>query len=366
MAANGIDPSYVKGLLNTIGKAYHLPGYRSNGYQSLKSKIENLFQDELTGKLNRQDVYLNLAKILESLQLKPPTEGSGRAQERLGTIVKFLEGQNFVPSRILDIGAGKGDITLAVQDYYHLSSESVFAIDQKLPEIPSITPLTYIENRIPLPNESVNLILMFELLHHVPPEAEFSRAALIAEAARVLAPGGYLILRDHDDTQTDAFYVFLDLLHLIWYVAMNETSDPLYLISQTDLVAQFGTLGLQSIDVLQYREPNPQRIYHELFRKEIPTPIYKFADDGGPALIQNYLNQLRGISDPSWDEVPIGIRSELQSKYMESGLSTGWGNVIREVGVALIVQAAQYVVPIGQTYYLTEAAVQAVLESWNK
>jgi SAM-dependent methyltransferase len=204
---------------------------------------------------------------------------------------------------------------------------------------------------------------MFELLHHVPPSGDFPREALMAEAARVLAPGGYLVMRDHDDTQEVQFYVFLDLLHLIWYVAMDETSDPLYLIPRDDLMIQFASLGLRAVGSSTYPEPNPQRIYHQILVKEA-NPSYKFADPTASALIESYMHHLRQIEVPSWDDLPVSLHPTLIRTYGQFALADVWGSVVRDVGLALIVESARHVTPRGQTYYLTADAIHQVLASW--
>lgn len=269
--------SYSDILLRNIGKVYYLPHKQSFSYRSLREHMRNLFVETRSNTLPRQLIFDRLTKIINSLNRLPtayskhPPPASlnietTRTCERISTIVDILNAQSFVPKTILDIGAGNGDIIFALRNHYILDKNSVFAIDQKFPSLTDITSLTYHDNNIPLPDNSIDVIIMFAVLHHIPPD---SRVNIMKEVSRVLTPGGYVIIREHDDNYDPDFYVFLDLLHLFWYISQCETVDPLYLLSRNRTTNLFRQVGLQPIYYSTYSEPNPQRIYHEIFHKSL-------------------------------------------------------------------------------------------------
>lgn len=243
---------YVKALYKTINKNY-----------ILKS-------DEKVAELFKSFAYVkDLQKLLKGLkvvQKKPYTE---RVEERIKHIITMLQNFNVQNMKVLDIGAGKGEILTAVKEYYKLPKENVYAIDQKLPNIKTVTPLTYKDGKIPLPDQSINVILLFAVLHHIPSK---ERVDLMNEIARVLMPNGIVIIREHDDDQDPNFYKFIDLIHQFWYVVENEKEDPLNLMSYNKTIKLFDDIKMHSVNHDAYPEPNPQHLYHEAF-------MFKYQDD---------------------------------------------------------------------------------------
>ena len=253
---------YSQTLLRNIGKAFYLPRKQSASYISLLNNLSNLLTDSKNGNISRPQISSHLSNLLKPLKRLPRRET--RSNERISTIVEMLGTQNFTPTRILDIGAGNGQITSALRNHYQLDKIDVFAIDQKLPNIVDVTAITYVNNAIPLPDSSIDVVIMFAVLHHIPPNI---RTIIMDEVFRVLSPGGYVIIREHDSINDPNFYVFLDLLHLFWYLAEGETIDPLYLMSRCETVTLFHQASLEPVRYSTYPEPNPQRLYHEMFTK---------------------------------------------------------------------------------------------------
>lgn len=249
---------YVKGLSKTISKNYVTS-------KTLDDDVKKIF--------NASNPAKELKKYLADLKpivKKPQPE---RIEERISQIIKILNGyinpSNNNSVRVLDIGAGKGEIITAMKEYYHLPKENVFAIDQKLPNIKTITPLTYKNGLIPLADQSINVILLFAVLHHIPTK---ERLGIINEIARVLTPDGIVIIREHDDDHDPNFYTFIDLIHQFWYFTEKEQEDPLNMMDYNELLKLFDNVKMHSIYHDSYTEPNPQHLYHEAF-------MFKFQDD---------------------------------------------------------------------------------------
>jgi ArsR family transcriptional regulator len=119
----------------------------------------------------------------------------GRSWEALGQMLLLL-----TPAvRIADLGAGDGTISRLLAS----QAESVHCIDNsprmvqlgrslaKKEKLPNITYLLGDIEKVPLPDNSVDLALLSQALHH----AENPRQAL-AEAYRILKPGGRVLILD--------------------------------------------------------------------------------------------------------------------------------------------------------------------------
>lgn len=250
---------YSHSLLRNFGKVFHLPRKQ---YKSLFTDILHIFKGSDNYTLSRQNIF----NILNKLKRLPPR--TSRSSERISTIVTMLQSQSFHPKSFLDIGAGNGEITSALRSYYNIPKHSVFAIDHKLPLSLDITCLTYLNDSIPLSDNSIDVIILFSVLHHIPPNF---RLNIIKEISRVLVPGGYIIIREHNDNHDFNFYIFLDLLHLFWYISESESFDPLYPLSRDELSNLFLQVNLHPVHYSTYPEPNPQRLYHEMFIKPHPN-----------------------------------------------------------------------------------------------
>lgn len=356
--------SYSETLLRNIGKAFYLPRKQSNEYRLLLDDILNIFNNARNGTFSRQNIFDGLSRLIASMKRLPPR--TTRSNERISTIVEMLQSRSFIPRTILDIGAGNGQITSALAAYYNLPKENVFAIDEKLPPVLDATPITYLNGSIPLNDNSIDVIIMFAVLHHIPPDI---RVNIMKEASRVLAPGGYIIIREHNDNHDPNFYIFLDLLHLFWYITENETVDPLYLLSRDETTTLFRQVGLVPVKYSTYPEPNPQRLYHEIFGKnisvEIPTQklAYQFINKEAKDRLQVYIDILRVAPKTiiSLNNVaPLTLRTSLISKYstnLTNNPDQTWSNIVKEIALTFVLTAVKFVPKINGTNYITVDAI---------
>ena len=391
--------SYSDTLLRNIGKAFYLPRKQSPEYRSLWNEIHNIFEGAHNNTLSRQDIFNRLNGAITPLKRLPPR--TTRSNERISTIVEMLQSQSFTPKNVLDIGAGNGQITSALRAHYNLPYDNVFAIDEKLPPVVDVKPITYINGSIPLADNSIDVIIMFAVLHHIPPDV---RINIMKEAARVLAPGGYVIIREHNDNHDPDFYVFLDLLHLFWYVTENETIDPLYLMSRDETTKLFHQVNLVPVQYSTYPEPNPQRLYHEMFTKpilkELPlilipattygqrynpvvstvkssisavipppqNPVYRFIDKEAQARLQIYVDILRAAPKTiaSLDRVvPSTLHASLVSKYSSNLVNNPdqtWGIIVKEVALKIILESVKFVPKTNDIYYITTEAIDTAAQ----
>jgi SAM-dependent methyltransferase len=353
---------YTDTLLRTISKIYKLPHQRAE-YAKIKHEVSRISDGLLSTKIDRQDAVDSLQLIISKLEKLPPRHG--RVDERILNIINFLEKQKSVPKTILDIGAGTGEILIALKNHYRLDSSMVYAIDQKLPKLSDVTPLTYDSGKIPLPDRSVDVIVMLMVLHHIPIQ---DRLLIISEMSRVLSVDGVIIIREHDDNKDPKFHTFLDFIHLFWYIASDETQDPLYLLSQQETTNLFDQAGLKSIQISKYPEPNPQQIYHEVFVHRPSIHPYEFKDSATKAIVQSYIDRIR-LAPPTYESfmelIPSNLISTLRDKYhvnIERDMLTVWPDIIKQVGIAILSGAIKYTAPTNGVRYLTTDSIIASIK----
>lgn len=362
--------SYTHTLIYNIGKIYYIPHHRSPKYANLYQKLFNILNRLALNKINRQQATELFSQVLYELEKLPPKNSSietDRTDERISIIVDMLKSIKLIPKNILDVGAGTGDITSALKIYYNLPGNMVFAIDKKLPDVSNITPLIYNNGNIPLPDDSIDLIIMFVVLHHIPPN---NREKILSEITRVLSPNGAFIIREHDADGTLNFNVFIDMLHIFWYLVYNENPDPLYLMTRNETFELLTKFGLKSKLYSTYSGPNPQRLYHELFIK--PKIVYKFVDDIAQTTLQNYIDKIRVIPhtyESFINVVPHNIRSVIYTKYnfphglpiSNVDLQNIWSDIIKEIALAIILKAASYSSIYDEIRYITSSDISRAI-----
>ena len=119
----------------------------------------------------------------------------GRSWEAIGQMLLLLSPQ----VRIADLGAGDGTLSRllarhAISVHCIDNSPRMVQLGRSLAKKEQLDNVTYVLGdieKVPLPNNSVDLALLSQALHH----AENPRVAL-AEAHRILKPGGRLLILD--------------------------------------------------------------------------------------------------------------------------------------------------------------------------
>jgi SAM-dependent methyltransferase len=121
--------------------------------------------------------------------------------------------------RLLDIGCAEGSHTEAVAETLKIPADDAHACDvMPQPANPRFQFRLCDRKTELLPYEDAefNLILMLMSEHHfAKPEVVFE------EAARVTAPGGFLIMRDHD-AQTAEQCAFFDIVHALYDCVLGD------------------------------------------------------------------------------------------------------------------------------------------------
>jgi ubiquinone/menaquinone biosynthesis C-methylase UbiE len=222
--------------------------------------IENLITSYVKKKETEEQVLTKFTNYINSLQLKPKNNDTTSYKSDYIT-----ESVDITPTNILDIGAGDGSILNNLKQHYNLPKESVYALDLQPIKRDDITVIGYTDDmKIPFEDGKIDLVVMLSLLHHVP-----ERDGLLAEVSRVLSPNGRVIIREHDGSNNDReYYIFLQLLHYVWYIHNNESKDPLILMTREETLQLFAKHNFVSHTYIKpIGNSNMQKIYGEVYKK---------------------------------------------------------------------------------------------------
>jgi SAM-dependent methyltransferase len=204
-----------------------------------------------------------------------PTQGNkvkARQSERLTHLLKTLplSGNPDQIVEMLDVGCGNAEITQEIGLAYQVGKiygADVYASqDFKVTENNNKVEYSQIKNNmIGLPDASVNLVTCFMSIHHF---EDFS--AMMKEIKRVLRPGGWLFIREHDVASNNLVLKRdLDRRHLEY---PDHPGGNINYWDRQELVRVFhddySFIYLNSSEYpAQVR--NPQAIYHSLFKYQI-------------------------------------------------------------------------------------------------
>lgn len=307
-------------LLNNIQKLYVVP---ANSIEY--SILSNIFYTE-----DRTEAVSLLRNTLSKLN-KRNNSSNTRADERVNSISNLIGDKKI--NSLLDIGAGTGDLTIAIGNKLNLPPNKIFAIDDKLQPSTSLTKINELSREIP--DNSIDLAIMLVVLHHVELE---ERIKLLQEVERVLTIGGLLIIREHNDNKSLMFQRFIDLLHMLYYISGNEVEDPLHLMSRIETQQLLESVNLRPINYYTYTNSNPQRLYYEVYVKQGPLPIL-FDDVETQLILQRHIDMFN-LADHTYDNyvrlLPVRIREEINKKYnineesrIPSDISVFWEAISR-------------------------------------
>ena len=127
----------------------------------------------------------------------------------------------------LDIGCADGSITIAIGQDLHLDRYHIFGCDVR--DLPPEEDQSrrfmfkhYDGITLPYCSNCFDFITIYMVLHHIPDVQSF-----LKEVYRVLRPGGYVMIRDHN-CDPDEIRVFLDVQHGFYALVLQpviETPD---------------------------------------------------------------------------------------------------------------------------------------------
>lgn len=246
--------NYVNYLINKTIKSVYIT--KNTDFKF----IENLINSYTKNQQTEEEILTTFIAYLESLEKKQLERSTCNYK-----VNYITESVDIKPSNILDIGAGDGSILTCLKSHYGLQKESVYALDLQPIKREDITVIGYTDDmKIPFDDGTIDLIVMLSLLHHVP-----ERDSLLSEVYRVLSPNGRVIIREHDGSNNDkAYYIFLQLLHYVWYTYNGESKDPLMLMTRKQAIDLFKQHGFVSQSYIKpIGNSNLQKIYGEVYKK---------------------------------------------------------------------------------------------------
>lgn len=168
----------------------------------------------------RMDDGKTLAQLAQMCEPFRSTQQEGRASARIADVAPVLQDlltDDFVIENYLDIGCAEGGLTVAFGEALGLDASHTFGCDV----VPVATDAkfefaTAQAEKLPYEDGQFQAISFIMSLHHIK-----DTPAALAEAQRVLAPGGLLIVREHD-SRSKYFALFLDLVHYLYATVLGD------------------------------------------------------------------------------------------------------------------------------------------------
>lgn len=218
-----------------------------------------------------------------------------RIEERIRTLTKVWDKVSADNHKIsagvyLDIGCSDGSVTLGIGNY--LGADIIYGADIKpnCVKEEGIVFLQVVNDKIDLDDDTVDFITCFVCMHHF-----IDIEVMLKEITRILKPGGYFYIRDHDIvTMND--YTTVELIHCIFEVKQNVISYHDSYFSLDNLRSYLRSNEYDQVSTVYYDKPNPQRIFHSLFHY-LPSNKNQYIDNNGFTLVTNNHRRNNGKFD---------------------------------------------------------------------
>lgn len=184
---------------------------------SLYENIETIVKDLVTKYKNDETIYIKL----RDLYIKEVNTNIKPRENRLVDLLFKLDHSNKCFKTeyfILDYGCGPGSLTIELSK--RLESKRIYACDVIKPKIADDInfELIYDGQILPYKNHTFDTIICMMVLHHV---KDIKNA--LKELYRILKPGGYIIIREHDFL--DNMQVYLDIVHGMYNFVLNDVIE---------------------------------------------------------------------------------------------------------------------------------------------
>jgi len=153
-----------------------------------------------------------------------PEVQHSRSNKRVRQVADLLP-KYFSPRSLLDIGCAEGSITGQLGQHWKIPKEKCCGCDVTPLRNETIDFSFKLSSGCTLPydDQSFSLVTAFMSLHHIAVPME-----MIKEVYRVLEPGGFFIIREHN-VEDPPLAIFLDIVHGLYDQAWsNPKHDPLF------------------------------------------------------------------------------------------------------------------------------------------
>lgn len=194
-----------------------------------------------------------------------------QAKEAFRPLYGFLmKNENTKINSLLDIGCGQGYITAYIKELLKCDKAACVEVDKSLsnPDIEYSYLQEDKEYKLPYENSSFDLITAFMSLHHV-----HDLDTMISEISRVLKPGGYFFIKEHDCWNAfDAMLV--DIEHAIFiHCDPKQSIDDFYCVYKNyygwdkQLSSHFKYIAADYYYPALRNEISPTRAWYGIYQK---------------------------------------------------------------------------------------------------
>lgn len=252
---------YINSIVKYITKEYVLHDRRGIIMAICNIIYENLHMDD--GKI--------FTTILNVLVYPYSPKTIERQMERVTAVLELVKNKIV---RYLDFGCGDGNLTWQIGNQLGLEPSNVYGID--IHHIDNVNIGHYSSGQLgDIADGSFDLITAFVSLHHVQ-DIHYT----IQMLSRILAPGGTLIIREHDSPAWDKrnpeyLPIYLNLVHAWINIRDHGFYDPAELYKSIN----YRTLGawtyliqragLVFLGAYTYPGNNPQRLFYARYMKKM-------------------------------------------------------------------------------------------------
>jgi S-adenosylmethionine-dependent methyltransferase len=257
------------------------------------------------------------------------------------------------PARVLDCGSGPGRyaIELARQGYevtlFDLSAGCLRLAEEKAAEA-GVTLAAYEQGAATdlsrFPDDAFDAVLLMGPLYHLLEEAERQQA--LAEAHRVLKPGGFL------------FAAFISRYASIRWAAAHEPTWPLEHPELTDMILTKGVLpprGESDAEFVAYFAHSTEVV--PLLRNVLFEIVAVLGVEGLVSMVENEVNALSGEAWDTWVDLNYRIAADPSihgcvEHLLVVAVKPLWRNVLRQI--------ARRLNEVGVAYTLVGGAAAAL------
>lgn len=206
--ADGFSSSVVTDSLKRFihnGMFYGSKAKARRFWKATKKAVTS--SDPLASKRRLKNLFANLRNGHDG-----ESEKVARSQRMAKEVLSLFDGIAEIDVKgYLDLGCGPGDVTREVGKILQLDEGLVYGMDVYATDtVEGYQRIVNTQSTIPLKDHSIGLISAFMMLHHIRDLNLF-----LKEVHRVLQPGGFLVVRDHDCYSIEIAYFnkFIDELY---------------------------------------------------------------------------------------------------------------------------------------------------------
>jgi SAM-dependent methyltransferase len=234
-------------------------------------------------KKSDKDIYELVYQLRESYK-KPVSMMAARANGRALEIASLLP-ETFHVKNFLDVGCAEGSIPITLRKVLNIGTRDAHGCDVR--DIVGNHDFTFrkitSDGKLPYEDNSMSLVLSLMAIHHI-----HDPACAIREMYRVLEPGGYLLIREHDCEPIELALV-LDIVHGLYSQVIRDDLDPhdpsfsetyfAKYLSAKQVVELVTTNSFVQVPIAQQPQPwthhavddvvekNPLQTYYVMFQK---------------------------------------------------------------------------------------------------